>query len=123
MLTLLAHLARELQHNEAAKARYREALTLYRTFSSPSYTAGCLEGFAAAICAEGHYVQATRFCAAAASLREQAQVPLLPTEREAFEQVIAQAKAALDENTFASEWATGAALTHDEAIDAALSSI
>jgi hypothetical protein len=40
-------------------------------------------------------------------LREQAQIPLLPTEREAFEQVIAQAKAALDENTFAREWATG----------------
>jgi non-specific serine/threonine protein kinase len=123
VLTLLAHLARELQHTEAAKARYREALTLYRTFSSPSYTAGCLEGFAAAICAEGLYVQATRFCAAAASLREQAQIPLLPPEREAFEQVIAQAKAALDENTFAREWATGAALTHDEAIDEALSSI
>jgi predicted ATPase/transcriptional regulator with XRE-family HTH domain len=123
MLTLLADLARELHHQEAAKARYREALTLYRTFSSPSYTAGCLEGFAAAICAEGHYVQATRCCAAATSLREQAQLPLLPPEREAFEQVVAQAKAALDANTFAREWATGTALTHDEAIDDALSSI
>ncbi len=123
MLTLLAHLARELQQSEAAIARYREALTLYRTFSSPNYTAGCLEGFAAAICAEGHYVQATRCCAAAASLREQVQVPLLPTEREAFDQAIARAKAALDGNTFAREWTTGAALTHDEAIDDALSSL
>ncbi len=67
------------------------------------------------------YTQATRLCAAAAALREQAQTLLLPAEREAFEQVVATAKAALDEPGFVKEWNTGTTLTQDEAIDDALS--
>ncbi len=119
--TLLGHLACQQQNYALAKARYREALALYRTFSSPTYIASCLDGYAAAICAEGHYAQATRLCAAAAALREQAQTLLLPAEREAFELVVVTAKAALDEPGFIKEWAAGAALTQDEAIDYALS--
>jgi len=119
--TLLGHLARQQQHYTVAKAHYREALVLYRRFSSPTYIASCLDGYAATICAEGHYTQATRLCAAAAALREQAQTLLLPAEREAFEQVVATARAALDESGFVKEWTAGAALTQDEAIDYALS--
>ena len=121
MLTLLGHLARQQQNYAAATARYREALGLYRTFSSPLYTAGCLEGYAATMCAEGYYAQATRLCAAAATLREQAQTPLSPAEREAFEQVVATAKAALDKSAFVRAWNTGTTLTQEEAIDDALS--
>ena len=94
---------------------------LYRSFGSPTYIASCLEGYAAAACAEGHYAQATRLCAAAATLREQAQTELLPADREAFEQVVATARAALDEASFAREWNAGTVLTQDEAIDDALS--
>jgi predicted ATPase/transcriptional regulator with XRE-family HTH domain len=121
MMTLLGHLARQQQNYAAATARYREALALYRTFSSPLYTAGCLEGYAATMCAEGYYAEATRLCAAAATLREQAQTPLPPAEREAFEQVVATAKAALDRPAFVREWKTGTTLTQEEAIDDALS--
>ena len=121
ILTLLGHLARQQRNYAVAKARYWEALALYRAFSSPTYIASCLDGYTAAICAEGHYEQATRLCAAAAALREQSQTLLLPDEREAFEQVVATAKAALGEPTFMQEWAAGAALTQDEAIDYALS--
>ena len=114
---LLGHLAREQQLFALAKARYREALALYRTFGSPSYLAECLEGFAAVVCAEGHYAQATRLCAATTALREQAQTVLPPGEREAFEQVVASARAALDEPAFVREWSRGTTLTPDEAID------
>ena len=120
MMTQLGHLARELQNYTLAAARYREALALFRTFSSPLYTAGCLEGYAATICAAGHYAQATRLCAAAATLREQTQTPLSPAEREAFDQVVATAKAALDKSAFVREWNTGTTLTQEEAIDEAL---
>ncbi len=120
-MTLLGHLARQQQNYPLAKIRYREALALYRTFSSPTYIASCLDGYAAAICAEGRYAQTTRLCAAAAALREQAQTLLLPAEREAFEQVVATAKASLGKSIFMQEWAAGAALTQDEAIDCALS--
>jgi hypothetical protein len=81
----------------------------------------CLEGFAVAVCAKGHYAQATRMCAAAATLREQTQTELLPVEREAFERVVATARAALDEPAFVKQWKTGTMLTQDEAIDDALS--
>lgn len=120
-LALLGQLARQQQNYPLAKARYREALVLYRAFSSPTYIAACLEGYAATACAEGHYAQATRLCAQASTLREQTQTALLPAEREAFEQVVASARAALDEPAFAREWNTGTTRTQDEGIDDALS--
>ncbi|HEY6411420.1 MAG TPA: NB-ARC domain-containing protein, partial [Ktedonobacteraceae bacterium] len=120
IMTLLGQLACQQQHYAEAKTHYREALALYRTFGSPTYAAWCLEGFAATICAEGHCEQATRLCAAATALREQTQTPLPPAERVAFEQTVVSARAAMGEGTFAREWATGNALTWDEAIDDAL---
>jgi len=121
IMTMLGHLARQQQNYALAKARYREGLTLLRAFDSPTYTAWCLEGYATALSAEEHYAQATRLCAAAVALREQVQTPLPPAEREAFEQVVTVAKAALDELTFEEEWTRGAGLTNNQAIDYALS--
>jgi hypothetical protein len=116
----LGHLACQQQNYALAKARYRESLVLYGAFGSPNYIALCLEGFAAAVCAEGHYLQAVRLYAVAAALREQAQAPLPPAERAAFEQTVATAKAAIGEPAFEEEWAVGSKLTQDEAIDYAL---
>ncbi len=48
IMTMLGHLARQQQNYAQAKARYREGLTLLRAFDSPTYTAWCLEGYAAA---------------------------------------------------------------------------
>jgi ATP/maltotriose-dependent transcriptional regulator MalT len=118
--TMLGRLAQQQGNYALAKARYREAIALYRTFGSPNYTAGCLEGLAITLCTEGRYEPATRLCAAAAALREQAKTPLPPAEREAVEQTIASAQAALDKPTFGTEWAAGSAFTQDEAIDDAL---
>lgn len=123
IMTMLGHLARQQQNYALAKARYREGLTLLRSFDSPTYTAWCLEGFAAALSAEEGYLQATRLCAAAVTLREHEQTPLPPAEREAFEQVVAVAKAALDAIAFEEEWTRGARLTNNQAIDYALSDV
>jgi hypothetical protein len=121
IMTMLGHLARQQQNYALAKARYREGLMLLRAFDTPTYTAWCLEGYATALSAEEHYAQATRLCAAAVALREQVQTPLPTAEREAFEQVVAVAKAALDELAFEEEWTRGAGLTNNQAIDYALS--
>jgi tetratricopeptide (TPR) repeat protein len=123
IMTMLGLLARQQQNYALAKARYREGLTLLRAFDSPTYTAWCLEGYAAALNAEEYYLQVTRLCAAAVTLREQVQTPLPPAEREAFEQVVAVAKAALDELAFEEEWTRGAKLTNNQAIDYALSDV
>ena len=119
--TRVGQLAHQQGNYALAKARYREALALYRTFRNPTSTARCLEGLAATLCAEGRYAQTAHVCAAATALREQAQTPLPPAERGPFEQVVATAKAALGEPAFAEQWTAGTALTQEEAIAYALS--
>jgi predicted ATPase/transcriptional regulator with XRE-family HTH domain len=119
-MTLLGHLAYQQRQYAQAKARYRESLPLFRAFASPPHTAWCLEGFAATLCAEERFTQATRLCAAAATLREEARTPLPPSERDAFDQVVAMARAAQDPPTFEREWHTGMLLTQEEAIAEAL---
>jgi predicted ATPase/transcriptional regulator with XRE-family HTH domain len=123
MTTMLGHLACQQQHFDLAKVRYREALVRFRTFSSPTYIAWCLEGYAAVLSAQRRYTQATQMCAAAVALREQIQAPLPEAQREAFEQTVATVRAALDEVSFAREWNAGKVLTQDEAIDKALSDV
>jgi predicted ATPase/DNA-binding XRE family transcriptional regulator len=117
---LLGHLAYQQQSYALAKARYRESLALLRAFDSPTYIAWCLEGLAATVCAEGHFTQATRLCAAAATLRTQAQAPLPPAEREAVELVVTTARVALDLPAFEREWNRGTLLTQEEAMEEAL---
>jgi predicted ATPase/DNA-binding XRE family transcriptional regulator len=121
IMTLLGHLARQQQNYTLAKAHYREGLTLLRAFDSPTYTAWCLEGYAAVLSAEENYRQATMLCAVAATLREQVQTPLPPAEHEAFEQTITTAKTALGTLAFEEEWTIGSRLTQDQAIDYTLS--
>jgi tetratricopeptide (TPR) repeat protein len=119
-LTLLGHLAREHQDYLLARARYRESLGLYRQLRNPTYTAWCLGGMAALDCAEHHYDRATQLCAAATALRLKEQTPLPPAEQGPFDQTVMTARAVLDEVTFTEAWATGAALTQDDAISYAL---
>ncbi len=106
--TLLGHLACQQQSYALAKTRYRESLVVFHAFNSSTYIAWCLEGFAAVLNAEKQYAQATRLCAAATTLRAQAQTPLPPAERKAFEEVVAATRAALNEPTFGEEWTIGA---------------
>jgi hypothetical protein len=118
--TMLGKVAARQQLFGPADTYYREALSLFRVFGSPSYTAGCLEGFATNLCTQEHYNKAVRLWAAASEMRNKTQVPLSQTEREDFEQLIAEAKKALSKPIFDQEWQAGSLLNHDEAIEAAL---
>ena len=123
MTAMLGNLACQQQRYDLAKAHYREALVRFRTFSSPTYIVWCLEGYTAVLCAEGHFTQATRMCAAAVTLREQIQTPLPSAERQAFELTLASAKTALGALAFEEEWTIGTGFTQDQAIDYALSDV
>jgi tetratricopeptide (TPR) repeat protein len=118
--TLLGHLAYQQRRYAQARAHYRASLTLFRVFATPHFTAWCLEGLAAALCAEGHTMRAARLCAAAAALRAHAHAPLPPAERDAFERTVARANASLGETAFRSAWIAGSAFTQDVAITEAL---
>jgi predicted ATPase len=121
--TLLGRLAHQQQNFALANARYRESLRRFHAFDSPTYTAWCLEAQAVTLCAEGKYPQAARLLAGAAALREQAQAPLPPAEREVIAQAVAAVKEALAEQTFSREWLAGSALGVDEVVAYALSPV
>jgi hypothetical protein len=113
----LAH----LQGNYAkARAYHAEALARFRPFGSATLIAWCLEGLAATLGVENGHIQATRLCGAATTLREEARTPLPVEERAEVDNVLLASKRALGETRFSHEWASGAALTQEEALDYAL---
>jgi predicted ATPase/DNA-binding XRE family transcriptional regulator len=120
MATLLGGVACQMQRYQLATQRYQRALSLYRVFASPRFSAWCLEGYAAVLAGEDHYALATRLCAAAATFREQAQTPAPPVEREAVEQLMAAARSALGRERCRQLWQAGAARSQDDALADAL---
>ncbi|HEX2348140.1 MAG TPA: helix-turn-helix domain-containing protein [Ktedonobacterales bacterium] len=120
MATLLGRVACQMQRYSLATQRYQRALGLFRDFASPTFSAWCLEGYAAVLAGEGRHAQATRLLAACGALREQARTPAPPAEREAAEQLLVLARSALGRAAFRREWQAGAARTQDEALDEAL---
>ncbi|MGH2504722.1 MAG: ATP-binding protein [Ktedonobacterales bacterium] len=120
MATLLGGVACQMQRYQLATQRYQRALSLYRVFASPRFSAWCLEGYAAVLAGEEHYALATRLCAAAATFREQAQAPAPSVEREAIAQMMATARAALGRDRFRQLWRAGAERSQDDALADAL---
>jgi predicted ATPase/DNA-binding XRE family transcriptional regulator len=118
--TMLGQLACQQRRYTQATRYYLRALTLFRPFGSPSFSAWCLEGFAAVLVGDARYMQATRLCAAATSLRARAQTPAPATEREAIETMMAIAQTSLGEPAFSEAWRVGCALSGDAAIAQAL---
>ena len=111
--------------HSAQKRATGKASTLLRAFRQPHlYIAWCLEGFAAALNAEMvSMLQATRLCSAAVTaMRKQAQTPLPPSERDAFEQTIANSKnSSLASLPLERSETIGAEFTTNQSIDYALS--
>jgi tetratricopeptide (TPR) repeat protein len=117
----LGHVAREQGDYARATALYAECLTLCRDIGGKSIAAFCLEGLAAALCAQEQPQRAARLFGAAAATRHQIGVPLTPIERPRHERLVAAVRAHLDPDTFAAAWAAGAALSLEQAIAEALS--
>lgn len=117
---MLGSLIRQQRQYAQAMRYYVEALALFRRFGSPSFSAWRLEGYVAVLASEERDVEVTRLCAAAASLRAQAQSPAPPAERAAVEALLANARTRMGETAFAEAWRAGATLTHDAAIAEAL---
>jgi hypothetical protein len=78
------------------------------------------EGFAYHAAARGQAKRATRLFGAAESVREEAQVPLRPFERPAYDRYVAAARAALQEEAFAQARAEGRAMPLEQAVQYAL---
>ena len=112
----LAELA--FQRGELAEAttRYAECLRLVVKQSERWWIADCLVGFAQLAAAHGQLGRAVRLSGAAAAFFDALAVPPAFAGRAAFERMLTGWRAELDEETFAAEWATGRALTLEQAI-------
>jgi predicted ATPase/transcriptional regulator with XRE-family HTH domain len=122
MITMLAHLECQQQANDQARRHFLESLARFHSFGSVAFFAWCLEGYCGLLCAEADYARAVRLSAAAAKLRLQANAPLPPTERDAFDRALDCARDALRQTDFEAEWAAGSSLTMTAALDEAIKS-
>ncbi len=118
---LLGRLACAQGDYNVAKQRFRESMTAFQEFESPTYVAWCLEGYAQVLSDEGRHADTVRLCAAAATLRADADSPLPGVEEILFDQLLATAQATLTPECYQATWTEGAAMTLAEAVAAALS--
>lgn len=115
-MTMLAHLERQQHDNIRARTHYLEGLKQFHAFGSPAFLAWSLEGYSVLLGVEGRHAPAARLCAAAATLREQANAPLPAPERAAFEDTVNRALEALGATQFTAEWLMGSSYSQAMAI-------
>jgi tetratricopeptide (TPR) repeat protein len=121
-LTSLGHVACEQGDFARAAVRYRESLGLYQAIRAAAPLAGCVEGAAALAAASGQYKRAARLCGVVAALRavaRDAPAAVWPP----FAQACKAVQQALDEDDFAAIFASGYALSREQAIADALTSL
>jgi predicted ATPase/DNA-binding XRE family transcriptional regulator len=116
----LANAARALGDYERAKQLYRESLSVRRAFVDKFGFALCFEGLAVVAAAEGQPSRAARLFGAAQRLHEASGTPVYFVNRTAYDRTVADARAALGEEAFATAWAEGRAMELDDAVALAL---
>jgi non-specific serine/threonine protein kinase len=122
-LRVLADVARRRGDLARADVLGREQLLVWRRLGAPGYLAGSLEGLARTAAAAGEEApaeRAARLLGAAAALRERVGAPRRPHGRADTERAAAPARAALGEAAWVAAFASGRALTLEEAIAEAL---
>nr|MDQ2831208.1 tetratricopeptide repeat protein [Chloroflexota bacterium] len=128
VLTALGH-ARHAQGDDACAAlSHGEGLAMFHAIGDRLGVAESLEGLAAvagrmgaARHKQGRTERAVRLLGAAAALREEVGSPLTPVERRAYEREVAGLRAALGDARFDAAWASGQALSLQQAINEATS--
>jgi predicted ATPase len=106
-----------------AEALQREALVLARDLGDPRRCAELLEHVASTAAAAVQGARAARLLGAAAAVRKTIGAPLPAPEREDVEEAVAAARAALGEAAWAMAFASGQALSLEEAIADALGEV
>lgn len=100
----------------SAQAHLLESLALFHAAAHTLGIADCLEGLARVAASHGHIERAACLWGAAESLREQIGAPLPPADRADYDRNVDAARAEMGEQLFAAAWASGRALTPDQAV-------
>lgn len=117
----LGDLARDQAQYEQAMAWYREALLLGQATPRTRFVADLIEAVGVLTVATGEAERSATLLGAAEALRERIGLHFRVKENQAaLVQAVANGRAALSEQHFASAWAAGRNLTPDQAIAAAI---
>ena len=101
---------------EEGLAILREALTLQVQLGQTYLVLEIIELLAGIALGQGHIVQAARLLAAATALRRAHNLPGYPAARSYSDHILAATRAQLGNEAFAAAWASGQALTLEQAI-------
>jgi predicted ATPase/DNA-binding CsgD family transcriptional regulator len=107
------------QHAEA-QARFAESLTRFQDLGEVMPIADSLEGLAALAAARGEHERALRLVGAATAVRERVGAPLHPIRRTRRDRWLDPLRQVVGEPTVEQAWASGQALTLDQAVTLAL---
>jgi predicted ATPase len=118
----LGNLAREQRDYATAHSLYRESIKIFEELAHKRGIARLLECFAASAASQGQARRALRLAGAAASLRQNVGAPLTPAEQLKLETSLDPARQEMGNDSGASAWLNGWALSTDEVIQEALTS-
>ncbi|KOX06469.1 ATPase [Streptomyces sp. NRRL B-1140] len=113
VLAELGFIAEQRGDADRALACHRDGLAAAATTKDPRSIALALEGLAGAYSLSGATRRAARLIGTAAATRERAGAPHPPAERGDVERIAARLRAALDEETYASEFTEGTRRGHE----------
>jgi len=99
-----------------ARTLYEESLAMAQEIGDKELIASGLEGLASVVAVQGELAWAARLWGTVEALREAIGAPLQPIERADYEQAVATACDHLGEETFASAWAEGRAMTAEQVL-------
>jgi non-specific serine/threonine protein kinase len=116
----LAHMERAEGHYEVALQTYRETIVVWQRLGHRAAIAHQLECLAFIAKVHEKAERAATLFGAAEALREQIEIQMTVMERVEYEREVADLRAEMDEQVFASAWANGRAKTMEEAISCAL---
>jgi predicted ATPase/class 3 adenylate cyclase len=116
----LAHVLRYEGNYSQAISAYQETIKEWERIGHRAAVAHQLECLAFIAKAIEQPDKAARLLGAAEALRQKIEIDMTPPEREEYEKEIAELKANIEKEEFASLWAEGRSMTMDEAIELAL---
>jgi non-specific serine/threonine protein kinase len=112
----LGQISRFEGDDELARARFVESMTLQRDLGNKQGIGECLAGLAATAAASGHLVPAAQLFAASAALLESIGFPLAPADQQTLSRDMNAVRERLGPGQWDSAWATGSALSPEQAI-------
>ena len=120
MLSELGHVARQTGDFEQALEIYKQTIMIWQELGSRAAVANQLETFAFVYIAQNQLPRAAKLLGAAEALREKINAPMTDLEEVEYHQSVNQLRSLLEAGEFDDCWATGRAMTMDQAIRLAL---